>query len=230
VKGRYHTCQRSLVARFAQLEFEWRYDRMQRAAKVDFVDTGSAAFRRAAFLASGGFDEGYTTPSSEDVDLAFRMAGAGARFAFNPRAAVFHRHADNLAGYLRKKAHHGYTRTRVYRRHPAKMLGDAYTPPALGVQIGLAGLTGVLGILSLAGVPRARAGLAAASTAFLVTTWPLLRRTRVREADLLAVSPALAFARAWAIGLGMLWGFAHRAISIGAGSDPTPSKAVAVDS
>jgi GT2 family glycosyltransferase len=217
VKGRYYTCQTSLVARFAQLEFESRYDRLQRAASIDFVDTGTAAFRRATFLATGGFDEGYTTPSSEDVDLSFRMASAGARFAFNPHAAVFHRHAESLVGYLRKKAHHGYTRTRVYRRHPAKVLGDSYTPPAVGAQVGLAGLTGILALLAAARVPRAGVGLAAALLTFLGTTVPLLRRVPPGEPRLLVAAPLIAYARAWAIGLGMLRGVAGWA-SAGLGS------------
>ncbi|HEV2123777.1 MAG TPA: glycosyltransferase, partial [Chloroflexota bacterium] len=90
VKGRYCTDQRSLLARFAQLEFEWKYARLERATRVDFVDTGTASYRREAFLDAGGFDEGFR--ASEDVDLAFRLASQGARFAFNPRAVVLHHH------------------------------------------------------------------------------------------------------------------------------------------
>ncbi|HEX6511295.1 MAG TPA: glycosyltransferase, partial [Chloroflexota bacterium] len=57
VKGAYDSDQRGLLARFAQLEFEYKYARLERAQRVDFVDTGTAAFRRDAFERIGGFDE-----------------------------------------------------------------------------------------------------------------------------------------------------------------------------
>ena len=117
---------------------------MERASPVDFVDTGTAAFRRSAFLEAGGFDESLTCAA--DVDLAYRLAKRGARFAFAPRAGVEHRHAERLDQYLLKKARFGFFRLQVYRRFPAKALGDSYTPPLMGIQIALAGLSGVLGL------------------------------------------------------------------------------------
>src|SRR5581483_6264999 len=143
VKGRYDTDQHGLVARFSQLEFEEKYARLERAAQVDFVDTGTAAFRRGAFLDVGGFDESFPASSAEDVELAFRLAARGARFAFNPSAVVLHRHSESLLDYLRKKLRYGYFRVRVYQRHPDKALGDSYTPRTMAVQIGLAGFVGL---------------------------------------------------------------------------------------
>jgi GT2 family glycosyltransferase len=35
------------------------------------------AIRRGAFLAAGGFDEGYVTPSIEDIDLGYRLTRSG---------------------------------------------------------------------------------------------------------------------------------------------------------
>src|SRR5439155_14295418 len=96
VKGRYVTRQRGVVARFSQLEFEEKYARLERATRVDFVDTGTAAYRRDVFLATGGFDESFPAQSAEDVELAFRLADQGARFAFSPSARVRHRHAESL--------------------------------------------------------------------------------------------------------------------------------------
>jgi cellulose synthase/poly-beta-1,6-N-acetylglucosamine synthase-like glycosyltransferase len=210
VKGRYRTRQRTLLARFTQLEFEWKYARLARRAHVDYLDTGTAAVRRAAFEAAGGFDEGFTT--SEDVDLAFRLATAGARFAFNPRAAVLHEHTDRLLPYLLKKGRGAYTRILVYRRYPQKALGDSYTPPSMGLQIGLAGLSGVLGTLAAvpglpAGRPWARAGLGAVLLAFATTSLPLVRRAARESPALAAAAPGLVYLRAWAQGVGVLAAF-----------------------
>lgn len=206
VKGRYYSCQESAIARFAQLEFEEKYDRLARARRVDFVDSGTAAYRRRAFLDAGGFDEEFPAQSAEDVELAFRLAAQGARFTFNPQAGVWHRHAEHLLEYLVKKARYGYFRVRVYRRYPQKALGDSYTPPRMGLQIALAGCSGALALLALARVPLAGRALGATMAVFGCTTLPLTRRAWRRQAGLAGVVPALVYARAWAQGLGILVG------------------------
>jgi cellulose synthase/poly-beta-1,6-N-acetylglucosamine synthase-like glycosyltransferase len=208
VKGRYHTRQRSAVARFSQLEFEEKYRRLERARRVDFVDTGTAAYRRAAFLAAGGFDEQFPPQSAEDVELAFRLAASGARLAFSPRAAVLHRHAERLRDYLMKKLRYGYYRVGVYRHFPNKALGDSYTPPLMAAQIALAGLTGLFAILALLRAPGAGRGLAATLTAFAATTLPLARRAAATDRPLAPLVPPLVFARSFAQGLGIFIGLA----------------------
>jgi cellulose synthase/poly-beta-1,6-N-acetylglucosamine synthase-like glycosyltransferase len=202
VKGRYHTRQRSLVARFSQVEFEEKYARLERAPKVDFVDTGTAAFRRDTFCAAGGFDE--QLKCAEDVDLAYRLASQGAHFVFAPRAGVEHRHAERLHQYLLKKAQFGFFRLQVYRRFPRKALGDAHTPPLWGVQIGLAGIVAIFGLLVAARLPVAGRGLTVALAAFTWTTTPLVRRAKARDSLLLAaLVPALSLARSCALGAGV---------------------------
>ncbi len=206
VKGRYYSCQESPIARFAQLEFEEKYDRLARARDVDFVDSGTAAYRRDAFLAAGGFDEAFPAQSAEDVELAFRLATSGARFAFNPRAGVWHRHAERLLEYLVKKARYGYFRVRVYRRYPQKALGDSYTPPSMGLQIALAGCSGVLALMTLLRAPLAGRALAGTLALFGCSTSPLIRRALRQHTALAPAIPALVYARAWAQGLGILMG------------------------
>ena len=46
VKGSYKTNQKGLAAKFAQAEFEDRYDLLQKSSTIDMVDTYSAAFRK----------------------------------------------------------------------------------------------------------------------------------------------------------------------------------------
>jgi glycosyltransferase involved in cell wall biosynthesis len=50
--------------------------------------TANASARRKRVLAAGGFDEHFKR--AEDVELAYRMADQGARFYFEPEAAVLH--------------------------------------------------------------------------------------------------------------------------------------------
>jgi cellulose synthase/poly-beta-1,6-N-acetylglucosamine synthase-like glycosyltransferase len=208
VKGRYYSSQRNLVARYIQLEFEEKYARLEKSRSIDFVDTGTAAFRRAAFEGVGGFDESFPAQSAEDVELAFRLAARGACFAFNPSAGVWHRHAERLREFLIKKARYGYFRVEVYRRHPRKTMGDAYTPPVMRLQIGLAGLCMLIGALALGKVNWAGWGLAGALATFGLTTLPLVKRAGSHQPDLVACVPALAFARASVQGFGVVAGLA----------------------
>ncbi len=207
VKGRYHTVQCGLVPRFAQLEFEDKYARLERARRIDFVDTGTAAYRREAFLSSGGFDESFPAQSAEDVELAFRLSAAGARFVFNPRAGVCHRHAETLSAYLLKKMRYGFFRVAVYRRHPRKALGDSYTPPVMAVQIGLVACSWLFGVLLIAR-PRSalRWALAGVLGAFGMTTVALASRAAADGFLLMLSVPLLVYARSAAQGVGILIG------------------------
>jgi len=216
VKGRYHTHQRGLVPRFAQLEFEDKYARLECAARIDFVDTGTAAYRRDAFLESGGFDEAFPASSAEDVELAFRLSAAGARFVFSPRAGVWHRHAETLPAYLLKKLRYGIFRVEVYRRHPRKTLGDSYTPPVMAAQIGLVACSWLLGAL-LAARPRrvVRWALAGALGAFGWSTLPLISRAAAGGLMLTLSVPLLVYARSAAQGIGILLGLARLVLERG---------------
>ncbi|MDQ2806271.1 MAG: glycosyltransferase family 2 protein, partial [Chloroflexota bacterium] len=137
VKGAYRTHQRSLVARFAQIEFLDRYARQAQQPTIDLVDSYAAAFRRAAFLAAGGYHPGFI--GNEDVELSYRLADGGARLVFAPAAVVYHTHAATLGRYLRVKVNRGYWRILVYRRYPHKVLRDSYTPQVLKAQVALVG-------------------------------------------------------------------------------------------
>src|SRR5215212_4972938 len=56
VKGAYRTRQRALVARFVQLEYQDKYDRMAREPQIDFIDTYAAGYRRDIIVGLGGFN------------------------------------------------------------------------------------------------------------------------------------------------------------------------------
>lgn len=206
VKGAYRTRQKTLLARFIQAEFAERYALLERERYVDFVDSHSAAYRKADFLAAGGFDPDFRL--SEDVDLSYRLSRQGYKMAFNPKAIVYHCHPGTLWAYFRTKFQRAYWRTRSYRQHPGKMLRDSYTPQILKVQIGLAFLLG-MALLSLL-VSRTSALLTSAAIivfGFLLSTLPFSVRVAPKDPLLGFVSPLLLFYRATALGLGFVAGF-----------------------
>ena len=84
VKGVYRTHQNALVARFVQLEYEYKYARMRHQTVIDFIDTYCAAYRKEVFIHNGGFDESFLVPSVEDQEFSFRLARKGYRMVFEP--------------------------------------------------------------------------------------------------------------------------------------------------
>ena len=80
---------------------------------------GAAAFDREAFVALGGFDEGFFA-YLEDLDLAIRMRLAGMRCALAPAAFAWHRHAGTLgAGSAGKNRLLGRGRGRLLWKYGA---------------------------------------------------------------------------------------------------------------
>jgi GT2 family glycosyltransferase len=51
---------------------------------------GCGAIRRDVFLAAGGFDESYTRPCVEDIELGLRLRAQGRRIDLNPTIQVTH--------------------------------------------------------------------------------------------------------------------------------------------
>ncbi len=103
VKGVYRTRQKSVVARFVQIEYEDRYRLMAGLPCIDFIDTYSAAFRRDRFLEMNGYDTSFPVACAEDIELSYRMSARGWKMKFVPGAIVYHTHPDTLWRYLKKK-------------------------------------------------------------------------------------------------------------------------------
>lgn len=204
VKGAYRTLQRSIAARFAQIEFEERYRRLQQRPCIDFVDTYSAGFRREAFEAAGGFDPGFPVANHEDVDLSYRLDHLGYQLRFNPKAIVYHSHPDTIGKYLRVKFWRGYWRLVVYRRFPRKAAADSYTPQTLKAQVLLVYLIGI-GLLfggidaRWLWVPLSLIGVGC------VTMGSFLQAAVRKDIVVGCLSPALLWLRAMAIAAGMAW-------------------------
>ncbi|MCL4880511.1 MAG: glycosyltransferase [Anaerolineae bacterium] len=205
-KGVYRLKTRHLVARFVQLEYENRYQRMRLFEQIDFIDTYSAAYRRDVFEAAGGFDEGYPAASVEDQEFSFRVAATGAKLVFVPDAVVAHYHVTRLAAYARRKYRIGFWKMRLLRRMPNKVTHDSHTPPTLKIQIVLAAL---MGVSLVAGVffPPLFLSLLVLTAFFFASAGTLAFYVFRRDPPVLVVFPFLLLIRAYALGIGMLAGF-----------------------
>lgn len=205
-KGVYRTRQKSLVARFVQQEYQDKYDRLANQATIDFVDTYSAAYRRQAFLASGGFDEAFTTPSVEDQELSFRLAAQGHRLVFVPEAVVYHQHDATLTEYVRRKFGIGCWKMLVLKRHPGKAVRDSHTPQIIKAQIGLLASS----LLATAATVLDYDWVLAADVSWLlllISMLPLLSKIAWRDPAVIIIAPLLIGTRAFSLGLGLLRGF-----------------------
>jgi cellulose synthase/poly-beta-1,6-N-acetylglucosamine synthase-like glycosyltransferase len=206
-KGIYQTNQAEPVARFVQIEYEDKYDRMRGQEGIDFVDTYSAAYRRDIFLEAGGFDTSFPTASVEDQELSFRLAAAGRRLVFVPDARVTHIHDRTLVEYVQRKFWIGFWKALVTRRYPSKLARDSHTPQTLKLQMALVGGGGALfGLGALLRRTRiVRWGLVLWA-AFGCSTWPFVRKAWRKDRGVAALTPLFLFVRAWALGMGFLLG------------------------
>jgi GT2 family glycosyltransferase len=98
------------------------YDRAARhALHARFLaecSTINLAFRREVFDAVGGFDEGFAYGS--DIDFSWRLTDAGYRIRGVPDAVVRH-DWGRWRRQLRRSYVYGKARTRLYRKHRARL-------------------------------------------------------------------------------------------------------------
>lgn len=206
VKGTYRTHQKEPVARFVQLEYQYKYVRMGRMPRVDFIDTYSAAYRRDIFLQNGGFDTSFTVPSVEDQEFSFRLAQKGYLLEFKPGAAVYHRHDRNLFEYWKRKFGIGYWKAYMLRWLPQKTFTDSHTSPSQRWQIGFLGLTVLCLLLSLFKSEFLWLSLASA-VIFLLTGLPFMNFVVRRDPLIGLYTPFMLVVRAAALGAGLATGF-----------------------
>jgi len=208
VKGTYLTQQRELMARFVQIEYEDKYDRMAQQERIDFVDTYSAGYRRDVFLANGGFNTTFPTASVEDQELSFRLARKGYRMVFAPKARVYHHHDASLGEYIRRKFNIGYWKALLTQWHPERLVRDSHTPQTLKFQILLLGLA-ALSLLVIPLWPRSLWIVGGVAALFLVSTLPFVAKTATKDLAVTIAGPFLLALRATSLGLGFALGKAR---------------------
>jgi hypothetical protein len=194
-KGAYRTRQKSLIARFVQIEYEDRYRRMKQFRDIDFVDTYSAAFRRNAFLEMAGYDTSFPVACAEDAELSYRMSARGWQMRFAPEAVVYHTHPSTLIDYLKKKYKFAFWRVRALRKNPIKTVHDSHTPQVMKLQLLLAP---ALGCGLIADLTQHTSGWLtfAVAVAFLISTLPFTARAFAKDPMVGLVSPFFLAARA----------------------------------
>ena len=207
VKGAYKTDQKSLIARFAQIEFEERFKMLKQVESIDMVDTYSAGYRKSVFLSLGGFDSSFPVANNEDTELSYKMSKAGYRMVFNPNAIVYHlNHPDSIKRYARLKFWRGYWRMIVYKRYPDKMFKDSYTPQTLKLQI-------LFLFLSLLCIPFIVLSpylmfplLIFSIIGFIFSSLPLTILALRKDLSVALCILFFTFLRSFSLGLGVVWG------------------------
>jgi len=206
VKGAYRTAQKSLWARFAQVEFNERYKLLLKNKYIDMVDTYSAGYRKDAFLSIGGFDTSFSAPNNEDTDLSYRMSLKGYKMVFNPNAIVWHTgHPDTFKKYMMLKFWRGYWRMAVYQKHPPKMIKDSYTPQTLKFQIMLAFLSILCLMIALGSSLFTFYLLYICIFLFIMLSLPFIIMAIKQDVIIGLLSPFFLFLRAVSLGCGVFY-------------------------
>jgi GT2 family glycosyltransferase len=207
-KGVYRTRQKSVAARFVQIEYEDKYRLMAGVPSIDFIDTYSAAFRRDRFLEMAGYDTSFPVACAEDIELSYRMSARGWKMKFVPAAIVYHTHPNTFLSYLKKKYKFAFWRVLAVRKNPSKGVKDSHTPQIMKLQLLFAPalLLGV--VLDLAVRPRIPLS-AFVLGGFLLTTLPFALRAVRKDPVVGILSPVLLAARACAQMLGVAAGLIY---------------------
>jgi GT2 family glycosyltransferase len=213
-KGIYRTNQKSLVARFVQIDYEDRYRLMAGHDCIDFIDTYSAAFQRDRFLEMTGYDTSFPVACAEDIELSYRMSARGWKMKFVPQAVVYHTHPDALSKYLKKKYKFAFWRVLAVRKNPDKGVKDSHTPQLMKLQLLFAPAL-LLGLaIDLSSRPLVPVSVLVLAT-FVVSTLPYALRAIRKDPIVGLLTPALLAARACAQVLGVAVGliYGHRKLA-----------------
>lgn len=105
--------------------FVARYREEPTSVRGVMVCTGNVSFRRADYLAVGGFDQSLSR--SEDRELGVRLQKAGARLYFAEKARTSHRsdHTD-LSVWMRRNYNYGVYDSRISHKHPDRLDADPW--------------------------------------------------------------------------------------------------------
>ena len=207
VCGVVRTRQTSLIPRFIQLEYDYRYRNIARHPRIDFINTGTAGYRKHIFMESGGFREDLL--GAEDAEFSFRLASAGYKMVFAPLAIVYHPHPESILEYAQRKYHYGYWRMMVYKRHPRKAVADSRTPQTQKIQIGALSLlvAAALGAVFWRGLLWLVGGLA---LLFLFISLPFWWWVLRRDLKVGLLTPLFLLVATASVGAGVVIGLAQQ--------------------
>ncbi|MCX6800743.1 MAG: glycosyltransferase [Candidatus Diapherotrites archaeon] len=205
VQGAYKTKQKEFAAQFSQIEIEERYERMEKAKKLDWVGSYSAAYRAEVFRKMNGFDESFPIASGEDPELSYKISEKGYKISLNSKAIVYHSHPKTLLQYLKTKFFRAYYRPRMYSKHKAKMISDSYTPQTLKLQI-LCFYALILGIVLIPFSGIWAYIVLSSILAHLLLGTNFFIFALKKNFLVAAASPTVLFLRSVVFGIGLVWG------------------------
>ena len=223
-KGVYRTHQKSLAARFVQIEYEDKYRLMARLPSIDFIDTYSAGFRRDRFLEMDGYDTSFPVACAEDIELSYRMSARGWTMKFVPGAIVYHAHPNTFSSYLKKKYKFAFWRVLAVRKNPSKGVKDSHTPQIMKLQLLLAPALLLAVAFDLVARPRVPVSVLVLC-GFLLSTLPFAVRAVRKDPVVGILSPVLLAARACAQMMGVAAGLLYarrKPVEKAARAIPTP--------
>ena len=207
-KGVYRTHQRSIAARFVQIEYEDKYRLMAKLPDIDFIDTYSAGFRRERFLEMSGYDTSFPVACAEDIELSYRMSARGWKMKFVPAAIVYHTHPDTISRYLKKKYKFAFWRVLAVRKNPSKGVKDSHTPQIMKLQ--LLFVPALLAAVAFDLFVRPKVSLSLVVIGgFLLSTLPFAVRTFKKDPVVGILSPVLLAARSCAQMMGVAAGLIY---------------------
>jgi GT2 family glycosyltransferase len=207
-KGIYRTRQKSLAARFVQVEYEDKYLLMAGLDSIDFIDTYSAAFLRDRFLEMTGYDTSFPVACAEDIELSYRMSARGWTMKFAPAAIVYHTHPDTFSRYLKKKYKFAFWRMLAVRKNPGKGVKDSHTPQVMKLQLLFAPALLLALAFDLITKPPVPVSILVLG-AFLFSTLPFTYRAIKKDPIVGMISPVVLAARACAQVLGVTAGLIY---------------------
>ena len=88
--------------------------------------TANISFRKDLFLDVGGFDNAFSRPGGEDVDLGFRLTGAGWSICCNPAAIAYHT-KETWASFWQvyeRFVRYGAADALLIKKHPSHTIMD----------------------------------------------------------------------------------------------------------
>lgn len=209
-KGIYRTRQKSLAARFVQIEYEDKYRLMANLPTIDFIDTYSAGFIRDRFQEMNGYDTSFPVACAEDIELSYRMSARGWKMKFAPEAIVYHTHPASLSSYLKKKYKFAFWRMLAVKKNPGKGMKDSHTPQVMKLQLLLA--PALVAAIIFDSIMRWMVPLSAVViVAFLLSTLPFTLRAMRKDPLVGILSPFLLALRSCAQFLGVAAGTVNAA-------------------
>jgi glycosyltransferase involved in cell wall biosynthesis len=96
------------------------YGRLHHGERVDstYFNTTNISLKRRFMLRNGLFDEAFPYAAFEDIELGYRLKGAGLKIIYDQTAVVYHLHRTDPLSYSHRQRMVGRSIVLLKRKHP----------------------------------------------------------------------------------------------------------------